>query len=144
MGSNFLFSNFCSTSCSLTQMHKKNPKKILMTVYTRINWKWYFASQTHSGLLKVLIWQMHQAYIVIYKASCFFKTGLHFCPVFVLPSSKIGRSRVFEWHYIINNNGMHLLILTLPLILSMYFFKKYICTKLLKNAFSWHVFFNLI
>lgn len=67
--------NLCSTSCSVSHTHgqkKKPPKKLPHDCILGINWKWFFASQMHSGLLKVLIWQMHQAYIVAYKASWVF------------------------------------------------------------------------
>lgn len=73
----------------------------------------------HSGLLSLYLTNAPGLYCYL-QSKLVFKDRIAFLPWFLLPSRKIGRSGVIEWHYIVNNSGMHLLILPVPLILSMY------------------------
>lgn len=122
MGSNTLFCKFMLyiLLCLSHTWTKKTTKKTPSRLYTRNKLKMVFCFTNAFWITQSpYLTDAPGLYCCLQSKLGFFKTGLHFCPVFVLPSRKVGRSRVFEWHCFVTNNGMHLLIPTVPLILSM-------------------------
>lgn len=114
--------NLCSTSCSVSHTHaqKKNQtKKTLITVYARNKLNGFLLHKYILDYSKSLSHRSTRVLLFFTKQVGFLWQDCIFPLFFVLPSGKVGRSRVFECHYIVNNNGIYLLILTLPLILSM-------------------------